>query len=48
LGVSVNRSAQEARDASANQILSHIAKSREGDKKNEWRQIKDQHHILKS
>lgn len=33
LGVTVNRSAQEARDPSANQILSHIAKRREGDKK---------------
>lgn len=33
LGVTVNRSAQEARDPSASQILSHIAKSREGDTK---------------
>lgn len=33
LGVTVNRSAQEARDPSASQILSHIAKSRERDTK---------------
>lgn len=42
--VTVNRSAQEARDPSANQILSHIAKSREGIKKikkTEWKQIQD-------